>query len=164
LEDYHDKQLELYDGLLIVTPPTDSHASVLAAKVGSTLIDWEMRHPSGYVLGANGGYELAPNTVLVPDASFISKTRLLKLTDDYVNATPEIALEVHSFVDDVLDLNFKARIYLTHGTRLVWLLYPEFGIGQIYDQLTDVPHRVEAFEGGDVLPGFKLPLRELFKA
>jgi Uma2 family endonuclease len=58
----------------------------------------------------------------------------------------------------------KRQEYFAAGVRLVWLVDPETRTVEMYtdpDQST-VRHEADMLEGGAVLPGFALPLRELF--
>jgi Uma2 family endonuclease len=58
----------------------------------------------------------------------------------------------------------KCQEYFAAGVRLVWVVAPEARTVEVYtdpDQST-VRHEVDTLEGGAVLPGFALPLRELF--
>jgi Uma2 family endonuclease len=56
--------------------------------------------------------------------------------------------------------------YFAGGVRLVWVLFPVSGRVYVYQS----PERVTGLErsgelnGGDVLPGFRLPIAALFEA
>jgi Uma2 family endonuclease len=55
-------------------------------------------------------------------------------------------------------------VLMKAGVRLVWVVYP--GQSKVYSYTSTTHVRVLApgddLEGGDVLPGFRLPVRELF--
>jgi hypothetical protein len=57
----------------------------------------------------------------------------------------------------------KAQLYLANGTRMVWIIY---STRQIIEVLTPTDRQLltinDVLEGGDVLPGFSVPVRELF--
>lgn len=57
-----------------------------------------------------------------------------------------------------------ADYYLWHGTRMVWLVYPEKRIVEVYQPNADVQILLETDEltGGDVLPGFMLAVSVIF--
>ncbi len=66
--------------------------------------------------------------------------------------------------DTAKDLREKVELYLRYGTSLVWVVYPD-------SRLVDVHrsgHPAVSFDidgeldGGDVLPGFKLPVKDIF--
>lgn len=67
--------------------------------------------------------------------------------------------------DDALKkMREKARYYVENGTQLVWLVIPERHIVEVYtpddEQILD---ENDALDGLTVLPGFSLPVREVFK-
>jgi Uma2 family endonuclease len=57
----------------------------------------------------------------------------------------------------------KARYYLAHGTRLVWLVIPEKWLIEVYapddEQVLDGN---DTLTGREVLPDFTLPVRDVF--
>lgn len=57
----------------------------------------------------------------------------------------------------------KADYYLANGVRLVWLVYPEKHLVVVHTPDTeDILTENDTLDGGDVLPGFKLPVRDIF--
>lgn len=51
-------------------------------------------------------------------------------------------------------------------TRLVWVVYPDNQEVYVYDSSTTALRVVDingTLDGGEVLPGFKLPLRDVFQ-
>ena len=74
-------------------------------------------------------------------------------------------MEIVSPNDTADDIHAKVNLYLRYGTRVVWVAYPA--------TRTVVVHTAsgartlgedDALDGGDVLPGFTLPIREIFAA
>ncbi len=59
----------------------------------------------------------------------------------------------------------KLREYFLAGVRLVWMIDPRKRLAEVYT-IPDAPaatlDETQALDGGNVLPGFKLPLAELF--
>ena len=77
---------------------------------------------------------------------------------------PNLAIEIVSpsnFPNEVLE---KIEDYFLAGVERVWVIYPT--VGKLYDY--DAPSSVhiltrdQTLEGGALLPGFQLPLSELF--
>jgi Uma2 family endonuclease len=87
-------------------------------------------------------------------------------TTDPWPVVPELAVEVISPNDLAESVQAKVKEYLEAGVQLVWLIYPQLGWIVAYESL----HRMRGFTMTDeldaepVLPGFRLPLRELFSA
>jgi len=61
------------------------------------------------------------------------------------------------------EIETKLKLYLAAGV-LVWMVYPERQQVEVY--APSQPRRVmgidDTLDGGDVLPGFTLPAREIF--
>lgn len=60
----------------------------------------------------------------------------------------------------------KLKDYFTAGVELVWYVYPKDKLVRVYTSEEDCQTLTEedALDGGSVLPGFQLPVRELFAA
>jgi Uma2 family endonuclease len=75
-----------------------------------------------------------------------------------------LAVEILSETNTEGEMRRKLQDYFAAGTRLVWYIDPRRRTAVTY---TSVEHSAELDEngvlsGGDVLPGFESPLRELF--
>jgi Uma2 family endonuclease len=56
-----------------------------------------------------------------------------------------------------------AQYYLTNGARLVWLVHPEKRLViVITSNNTDILTEGDTLDGGEVLPGFQLSVRQIF--
>jgi Uma2 family endonuclease len=156
-----DRLFELIDGD-IVEKMASFTPSRIALRIGRLLGSTADRH--GYLTGADGGYILSPGTVVMPDVGYISRARLTALPEREVNGPPDLAVEVKSPTDRKRDLRRKAELYLQHGTRIVWLVFPDDQAVEVYAGEADaVTVTIDgALDGGEVLPGLSILLRELF--
>ena len=77
---------------------------------------------------------------------------------------PDLAVEVLSAGHTPAEMARKRQEYFAAGVRLVWLVDPEARTAEVYTNpnQSTVRHEADTLEGGAVLPGFALPLRELF--
>ncbi|MGO9113445.1 MAG: Uma2 family endonuclease [Thermoguttaceae bacterium] len=105
--------------------------------------------------------------VRAADVSFIRWERLPggKLPKKPVpNIVPDLAVEVLSKGNTKAEMQRKLHEYFTAGVRLVWLIDPTTRTATVYTTLEQTTHvdRDGVLSGGDVLPGFELPLEELF--
>ncbi|MFQ3659649.1 MAG: Uma2 family endonuclease [Anaerolineae bacterium] len=108
----------------------------------------------------------------IPDVMFLSKGRL----HDYASRpdfsvmlpfgiAPDLTVEVLSPSEKAVDINRKVKVDQGLGVRLIWIADPfqktvtEYALSGAIKQLG----LEDALEGADVLPGFKLPLAELFQ-
>lgn len=80
---------------------------------------------------------------------------------------PELAIEIISPTNRAGDVLAKVREYLQAGSRLVWVVYPiEAEIHVFSAEEPTIVRRLrigDVLEGGTVVPGFRLPLADLFE-
>jgi Uma2 family endonuclease len=162
-----NRRFELINGVPVEMPPSSKKNTILAARVARLLGNHADQHNLGYVTGADGGYQLGPNDVRLPDAAFISKARAGGLQGVVFPTAPDLAVEVISPGETSRSVLDKVRAYLQAGTRLVWVVYPEDKVVDVY-RLAGEGLYVQTLEisgvldGGEVLSGFTLKLSELF--
>jgi Uma2 family endonuclease len=158
---------ELDNGSLIMMAPAgESHADTQKFIVTELTVQGERRGCGkaygeiGVILWKN------PFRVVEPDAAFVKKTSLpLQISPEgYLETIPELIVEVRSKNDTKAYIARKVGDYLDAGAQLVWVIDP--------DDATAIEHYAGAaakslsitdvLECEDIIPGFRLPLRELF--
>jgi len=81
-----------------------------------------------------------------------------------VPMAPDLAVEVLSPSDRMADALAKVAMYLQAGTPLVWLVNPVtrtvVDFRAEMDPLT--LSESDTLDGGDILPGFRVPVAEIF--
>jgi Uma2 family endonuclease len=157
---------ELVDGVL-VEKVMSYRESMLAMVLGSLLYNFVRPRKLGLVTGEQGTMRLFAGMVRIPDVAFTSWDRLpgRRVPDAPVpHLAPDLAVEVLSEGNTPGEMKRKRQDYFTSGVRLVWLADPKIRIVDVYtseDQCTRLTE-ADILEGGIVLPGFRLPLREWF--
>lgn len=122
----------------------------------------------GRVFTSQLGFRLAsdPDTVRIPDIAFIQRERLdaVGVIRGYFPGPPDLAIEVISPDDRYSDVRNKVSDYFEAGTRLVILLEPDARTASVYRSPTDITILTEAdtLDGGDVAPGWRMPVSEIF--
>jgi Uma2 family endonuclease len=118
-------------------------------------------------VGPEGGFILGrdPDTVLAPDLAFVRADRLPSLdVQGYLALAPDLAVEVISPSNSAAQIAEKVALYLEAGTRLVWVV--DAPRRSVTSHAPGRPPRTlgvgDALDGEDVLPGFALPLADLF--
>ena len=78
---------------------------------------------------------------------------------------PDLAVEVVSESNSAQEVIQKVVEYLSGGSCLVWVVYPDVKQVHVYTDLTSARILTEPAEldGGDLVPGFRLSLTELFE-
>ena len=162
-----DKRLfELVDGVL-VEKTMGVQESYLAAFLIHVLSDFLMRHDLGFVLGADGMARLAPGLVRIPDVSFISWQKVPDRRIPRVpmlGFAPDLAVEVLSPGNTPQEMERKLQDYFAAGVNLVWYINPANRTVEAFTSAgtSTLLREDEGLSGEPVLPGFLLPLRDLF--
>lgn len=169
-EDLYDlpddgRRRELVRGELRTMPPAGFRHGLVCTHVIARLSAFVHEHSLGAVVSNDTGFilERDPDTLRGPDVAFVAAERVPEDQAGFAELAPDLVVEVVSPSDRVQDVNQKAREYLDAGVRLVWVVDPR--------SRTATVHRPDggtvligdaALDGEDVLPGFRLPLPDLF--
>ena len=166
LEGPRKRLVELVDGVL-VEKAMGLKESALAMALGVSLDAFADKHDLGFVTGADGAMRLMPGLVRIPDVSFIAWDKVPghEVPDEPIpDLVPDLAAEVFSKGNRPEEMARKIGEYFRVGVRMVWIIYPKTQTAEIYSSPTKV-HKVGksgALDGGSVLSGFRLPLKQLF--
>jgi Uma2 family endonuclease len=108
-----------------------------------------------------------PDTVLAPDFAFVrgEPMRLESIADGYFRVMPHLVGEIASPSDSRSDLRDKAMRYLEAGVPNVWLI--EYRTRTLAWITADREERVftvgDVLDGGDLIPGFRLAIADIFR-
>jgi Uma2 family endonuclease len=156
---------ELVDGIL-VEKPRGFYESAIAIEIGHYLRAYLEGRNLGIVGGEAGMLRILRSQVRIPDVSFIRWSRLPQGRDPVPAVSPDLVVEVLSQSNTEQEIQIKLGEYFAGGARLAWIIDPVARIARIHhapDQYTLVDE-AGSLTGGDVLPGFELPLKDLFAA
>jgi Uma2 family endonuclease len=155
---------ELNEGEVVtVTEPMPRHNWV-RDNIAAALRDFAHPRRLGRVF-VETGYQLTPETVRIPDVSFLPADRMREIDlDKRIQGAPAVAIEVVSPTDLAEELTQKVKQYLAAGVKAVWVFYPKTREVQVFraDGETFVRRHHERLEESDVLPGFSLDLKTVF--
>jgi Uma2 family endonuclease len=167
LPEIEGKRLELVEGHVVEMAPAGPRHNEIAFYVAVLIFQHVRQHRLGWASGDGTGFVLpgGRESVLIPDASFVATERLPSggTPDTGWPFPPDLAVEVVSPSDRADDVNAKVTTYLQAGTRLVWVIWPRtrtiyaFRAGG-----ADTLGLDDRLDGGDVLPGFSVPVAEIF--
>ena len=157
---------ELVDGKLIELSPAAGRSGWISATIVALLANHVRQSRLGWAFSAETGFILFDDrqTVRSPDAAVVLRNRLAELPDSFVPMAPDLAVEVLSPSDRMADALAKVAMYLQAGTPLVWLVNPATRTIVVFRSETDPVTLGESdtLDGGDVLPGFRVPVAEIF--
>ena len=107
-----------------------------------------------------------PDTVLGPDISYFSKERLPLDVDipGYAEVPPELVVEVVSPSDSVREVAGKASMWIGGGVQLVWVVWPETRMIEVYRPNLPVTtlRETDTLTGEDVIPQFTVTVKDIF--
>jgi Uma2 family endonuclease len=162
-----DRLYELVDGTLVEKTMGLSE-SMIAAQVLIEIGVFARQKDLGIPAGADGTVRLLKGLVRIPDVSFFCWDKLpgrVLPSRPIPDLFPDLAVEVLSEKNTREEMERKLREYFLAGVRLVWMIDPRKRTAAVYTS-PDAPaatlDETQAFDGGKVLPGFKLALAELF--
>lgn len=167
LLEHEGRLYELIDGVL-VEKVMGSPESLVAMLLGHFLNAFILPKKLGFVLGPDGIWRLQAGLVRLPDVAFFAREdaprgRFPK--GAMIRIVPRIAVEVLSPSNTHREMDEKLDDYFRAGVRLVWLIDPESRTAQVFSARNAMTtlDSTQSLDGGDVLPGFQLPLRCLFE-
>ena len=159
---------ELVRGELRRMSPAGSRHGKVAMTLGAALHQHVQEHGLGEVYAAETGFIIAtgPDTVRAPDVAFVGRERLLdpEPPTGFWPGAPDLAAEVVSPSDAFTDVQRKVCAWLDAGTRTVLVVDPDERTVTVFRSRRDVDVLTEgdAIDGGDVVPGWSLPVATLF--
>ena len=135
----------------------------------TTPLDQHVRaNDLGAVYASETGFQIAsdPDTVSAPDVAFVNKERLAAVgeVEGYWPGGPDLAVEVISPGDTYSEVEDKVLEWLDAGVRLVIVVNPGKHAVTVYRSRTDIVilTEEEVIEGGEVVPGWTMPVTSLF--
>jgi Uma2 family endonuclease len=160
------KHYELIEGELVEMSPTGEEHGVIMLWLGSLIMNHVQANQLGRALGAETGFKLFqnPDTVLAPDIAFTSNERLKPTTVKFAFVAPDLAVEIVSPSNTADEINKKAQLFFKAGTRLLWVVYPRTETIHVYRTASEIIilDIDDTLDGGNVLPGFAVPVKEIF--
>jgi Uma2 family endonuclease len=159
---------ELIRGELREMSPAGARHGRIGAEILARLGTYVGERRLGEVFNADTGFLLAsgPDTVRAPDVGFVSRERADRVGDveEFWPGAPDLAIEVISPSDSFAEVDEKVAEYLDAGCRMVVVVNPRRRAATVYRSRSDIVLLTEndVLDGGEVVPGWSLPLREVF--
>ncbi len=147
--------------------PVGSRHGAIAAEMAAILRDFVKPRRLGIVLGAETGFRIAqnPDTVRAPDAAFIRRDRIgAGLPQGFFPGAPDLAVEVLSPDDRASEVIAKVENWLEAGCLAVWVVDPKTRTVTVHHGTREavILKPTDTLTGGDLLPGFGVPVAEIF--
>ncbi len=167
---------ELIDGERIPLNPMVMKHNIRAKRLYDALVSFLKDNPLGeayfeaaFVLTYQSDWVTGSR---VPDILFVRADRLKAYISANPNwedmplvLVPDLAVEVISTNDNYSDVDAKVDLYLEDGVEAVWVVDPKqktitIRARDFYKKL----HIDDTLTGGDVIPGFEMPVKAIFES
>lgn len=159
---------ELVERTLVEKPEMGIEEAFLADDLAMILGAFVRKNRLGRVFGSQGLTRMIGGNIRVPDVGFVDREQYRAWRRNRIpvlNSAPALAVEVLSRSNSRAEMAQKRREYFASGSRMVWEIDPRRKTVAVYTSPTKRTMLTEpdTLDGGDVIPGFTLPLTELFE-
>ena len=159
---------ELIRGVLCETMPAGLEHGEIVVNLGAQLGSFIKPRRLGRLTVSNTGVwlERDPDTVRSTDVAFFSAEKLppgVRVVG-YSQTVPDLVVETVSPLDSLREVRDRARMWLGHGVRVVWVVNPDTRTVDVYRPDLAVSTVLEDgfLYGEDVLPGFSCAVSGVF--
>jgi Uma2 family endonuclease len=171
------RPFEFIDGIKIYMHATTAGHNDVAKRIYDALLRYEDATGRGEVR-QEMTYALTddPNWVTgsrIPDVAFILAERIAQYrasTPDWrekpLLLVPDLVVEIVSPNDSYSEIDKKVDLYLADGVQMIVIVDPQRKKIRIHYPNAKTPISLtldDTLEGGDLLPDFRLPLRDIFE-
>lgn len=136
----------------------------------TTPLDQHVRENNlGTVFAAETGFKIAsdPDTVRAPDVAFVRRERVEEIgaVEGYWPGAPDLAVEVVSPNDLYAEVEEKVADWLEAGTSMVIVVSPRNETVAVRHLQSEIVllHKDDVLDGGDIVPGWSLAVRNIFR-
>ena len=158
---------ELIRGVLVAKMPTGRLHGEAVIRTGTLINVYSDTNDYGTAFSGEPGYRLErdPDTVRAPDVAWFAPGRLPPGIQGFPELAPDLVVEVKSPSNSNPEMAAKAMMWLSYGSRQVWVEDPERVTITIFRPNT-APVTLgedDVLDGGELLPGFSAPVWSLFR-
>lgn len=158
------KRYELVRGVLIERVATGDPHAIAVSRITTALTNYSDDNDHGETRAGEPGYrlEVGTDTVRAPDVAWIAPGRIPEGTQGFPHMAPDLVVEAQSPRQDLAE---KAAMWLSFGSREVWAANPDpISITRYRPgEEPEVLGEDDVLDGGDLLPGFSVPVWRLFR-
>ena len=162
------KRHELVEGRLVPVCAAASRSAIVATNISTSINSFVRQHRLGVCGGADWSFRLKsnPDTVRMPDVGFVRAERIppAGVPSGAWDGAPDLAVEVLSPSNRFSEIMERVQDFFDAGTRLMWVIDPDRRNARVFapDRAVTVVGADGTLDGEDVLPGFTLPLPEIW--
>ena len=158
---------ELVDGEVVDVGNSGMEHGNIGTFLGGAIEFYVRSQKLGVTCDSSTAFTMKSGNKRSPDISFVSKAKLKglkRLPKGFLEGAPDLAVEVISPNNTFEEIHQKLVEYFDNDCRLVWVINPDEQSVLVYRQ--PQPDKLlklaDSLDGEDVIPGFTLPIAELF--
>jgi Uma2 family endonuclease len=162
-----DGRYELVNGEVIDIGNSGMEHGNIGTFLGGALELYVRPRKLGVTCDSSTAFALKSGNRRSPDVSFVARERLQglkRLPKGFFQGAPDLAIEVISPSNTFEEIHNKLVEYFENDCRLVWVIHPDEQSILVYRQ--PQPEKLlklaDILDGEEVIPGFTLPVAELF--
>lgn len=163
-----DPPLELIDGVPKEKPPMGLFANILATFLSTAINNFAAPKKLGMAINETT-HKVDERNSRRPDVSYVEFAKLpaweILLEDPpLLECAPNVAIEIISPTNTIAEMDTRIENFFTSGVQLVWVVHRQSRQVYVYASTKNckILEIDDVLDGGKVLPGFTLPLAELF--
>jgi Uma2 family endonuclease len=155
-------------GDILIMPPPGAETSFRNIEVTMQLGNWSRSDGHGRAFDSSVEYFLPSGAAYSPDASWVLRSRIDKLTRNekrkFPPLCPDFVLELMSPLEDLAKLKTKMTEWIENGAQLGWLLDPDRRTVYVYrpDREPEQLINPESIAGEGPVAGFVLELARVW--
>ena len=156
-------RLELSEGVVIEMGAGGWDHEITKANLNNLLAGWNAQTRRGKVF-PESMFTLSPGEAYIPDLAWLSTERLSPGPSGRLEGAPDLGIEVVSS-ETAAQLEKKIEAYLRHGSRAVWVAYPEQRVVRVFrrDGSSQLLQGEQILHDPDLLPGFQASVSQIFE-
>lgn len=164
-----DAPFELIRGVLYDVAATKYVHMIVSGRFAKMLVRYSDAEMPGEVLVGEGGFALEddPDSLIIPDVAFMREERLPPkgAWQDWGRIPPDVVVEVRSPSNTRREIERKLGVYRAAGVPLIYVADTQRSTVTRYtaDGVVRTYRLGEVLDGGEVLPGFRVPIADLFE-
>lgn len=163
------ERMELIEGVLREKEGVSGRHGEAEAEIFGPLHAHVKREGLGRVYPSDTQFKVLrdPDIIHIPDLAFVRTERLPaeSVREGIMPLAPDLVVEVVSPNDRFVEVIEKVERYQRAGVPLIWLVLPRPRAVDVYI-LGQSPRRLregDTLDGGDVIPGFSIPVADIFR-
>ena len=163
-----DNLFEVIDGVEVEKPEGNRESMTICSRLSGEILVYAKPKGLGETY-VEALIHLSPIRDRRPSFTYVSYETWPRnqslLTENAWEIVPELCVEVIRPLSLAVDIEDRLEEYFEAGVKQVWVVYPRNALVKVYRTLRK--HTLLGLEdtltGGELLPGFELPLKELFR-